>query len=223
MYDAQGMLQAALHDKNERINVYRLRAEERNYGFHHINSREAKYESWENFDFLDFDFVNWKDFLNSQNSYIFAEDRSDTQLFLWCVNLQTQFTMAGIALQDLPDEEYKQKSCALYQRMLIEMAGCMQVLPTLLSSIQFQMSLVCQNPVVLPDKPKVPCKGDPMIDLEITPTTIGSIKGGRWGKEARWGPRKDGTIGFKPHNGIDLKASLNSPFGSNVWRKSRIC
>ena len=57
MYDAQGMLQAALHDKNERINVYRLRAEERNYGFHHINSREAKYESWENFDFLDFDFA----------------------------------------------------------------------------------------------------------------------------------------------------------------------
>ena len=80
LYDTFGMLQMALYEHEGRTDFYLLKAEQL-YAFHHINSREQKHQSWKDFDFEDFEFVDVKDLNALSGIFLTRED------LLYCTQL----------------------------------------------------------------------------------------------------------------------------------------
>jgi hypothetical protein len=179
----------------------------RDYGFHHLNSRETKYNNWADFDFSDFEWIDVDKPEVLQNYLMIPKDLVIPPS---CSNILMQVALLPAPIYDpnFPIVQLVQKQCDHYTHLL-SIVGLASCHPSLFANYLTLATLYCEQAEVLSKPPKkVPCPGDPMIDLAIAPTTIGSIKGGRWGI----GNRTDEKLRPKNHKGIDLKAQINSSF-----------
>ena len=66
----------------------------------------------------------------------------------------------------------------------------------------------CDHEVV-----EVPCPGDPVPNPEIAPQTSSGLDGGLHGTCTRPGKICNGTLGVRPHDGVDIK----NPYGEPVY------
>ena len=64
IYSTEGFLQSVIHAHDGQSDLYLLKAATGNSGAHHIRSKAEKYNSWEAFDFEDFEWVDQQQLLD---------------------------------------------------------------------------------------------------------------------------------------------------------------
>ena len=208
LYDADGFLRAVVHRRPGFSDLYRIKETTGNSAEHHINSKAEKYNSWEAFDFEDFEWVDpQRLFDEAANAAATPVTRYNLQACLAASNTFTQGLTNLATLAASKPDEANQIFCNYYKQNIPTLG---LVCPSYLTIVHIQNGERFCN--AIPPK-KIPCPGDPFIDMEVAPTTSGSIKGGKFGEEARLQWNKDRTeLIPKPHDGIDLRQPVNSPF-----------
>ena len=212
-YSPEGILHFLAHENNGKLYFYALKKEAYNFYEHHINSKNKKYNSWEDFDFLDFDYIeDLQEWLT--NLWVYSTTTEiDITTMLRCAS--SYIAAEYVAIHSYPLEfgesvqSYYSRVCQahIYAWYNILLPSCSD--PIYLSVFINAMDIFCTLALIPePEPDKVPCPGDILPDMEIAPTVKGSIDGGRFGTDNR----TDDYGRKKAHKGLDISAPVGTPF-----------
>ena len=214
VYDAEGFLKVAIH-AHTRVDFYILKKEAYNFHEHHLNSKSQKYHQWEDFDFLDFDYVeHFKDLY----SLVFKDTSVDWGLINAvnaCMDLSFALTWGQIP-EPYPNTDYydcmDNSACACarcdhythYLDLLKE--TCPSGYAHMIWDTEKQQKKWCDG-CVAPPYIYVACPKDILPDMQIAPTKKGGKKAGMYGDVREYENGKP-----RNHNGIDIVAPIGTPF-----------
>ena len=187
-----------------RVDFYIIKNEAYNFYEHHINSKSSKYHRWEDFDFLDFEYV---ESLKDLSSLVYKNTNTTCYDIYWYIIEELEEPYSNLEFWDCINNAFCvcarcQYYTEIYDYMLNLCSSPSDAFhPGYFQSLQ---NMYCNG---YGSCKQIPCPGDIVKDMEIAPTQAGGKKAGMFGDV-----RKDKKQNPRHHNGMDIATQVGTPF-----------